>query len=130
MIFIRNSSAEGASTAQGPKDWFTGQVFIDKIHSDEDAQIANVCFTPCARTNWHTHHNGQLIKCTAGSGWICDKGEKPQKLEVGDVVWCPPGTTHWHGADDGSYMVHFVFARGKVDWSEAVTEEEYGQKSA
>ncbi|KAK3072134.1 hypothetical protein LTR53_007365 [Teratosphaeriaceae sp. CCFEE 6253] len=128
MIFVPNSSAAGPSTAQGPDTWFTGQVFIDKVHADANAQIANVMFTPCARTNWHTHEDGQLIRCIAGSGWICDKGASPKKLQVGDTVWCPPGTTHWHGADDGSYMVHFVLARGRCDWHDAVTDEEYAKK--
>ena len=54
-----------------------------------------VTFTPCARTNWHTHEGGQLIQCIAGSGWVCDRGASPKKLSVGDTVWCPPGTEHW-----------------------------------
>ena len=33
-----------------------------------------------------------------------------------------------HGADDGSYMTHFVHARGKVDWLEPVSDEDYAEK--
>ena len=83
-----------------------------------------MCVRPCARTNWHTHEGGQLLRCIAGSGWICDRGDKPKRLQVGDTVWCPPGTEHWHGADDGSYMAHFVHAHGKTEWKEAVSDEE------
>jgi len=33
-----------------------------------------------------------------------------------------------HGADDGSFMTHFVHAHGSVDWLEAVSEEDYKKK--
>lgn len=32
------------------------------------------------------------------------------------------------GADDGSYMTHFVHAHGSVDWLEPVSEEDYAKK--
>lgn len=101
---------------------------MDRAHRDEHISIVTVMFTPCARTNWHTHEKGQFLRVVAGSGWVCDKGGDPQRLNVGDVVWCPPGTTHWHGADDGSYMVHMAVSHGKVDWLQPVTDEEYNKK--
>jgi quercetin dioxygenase-like cupin family protein len=154
MIHIPYSQAEGGnSTSKGPSKTFTGDVYLDKIFFDRANTIANVTFTPCARTHWHTHEGGQLIRVVAGSGWVCDRGDKPKRLRVGDTVsaqlgsrqdecgcaikrrvdrsqvWCPPGTEHWHGADDGSYMVHFVHAHGSVDWLEAVSDEDYAKKS-
>ncbi|KAK3051574.1 hypothetical protein LTR09_007229 [Extremus antarcticus] len=130
MIHIPSSQAEGGnSTSKGPSDKFVGDVYLDKIHFDKANTIANVTFTPCARTNWHTHEHGQLIRVVAGSGWVCDRGDKPKRLRVGDTVWCPPGTEHWHGADDGAYMVHFVHAHGDVEWLEPVSDEEYSKKS-
>ena len=113
MIFVPNSCKEGQSTSKGPDKLFVGDVYLNLVHSDDQNVIADVTFTPCARTNWHTHEGGQLIRCVAGSGWICDRGDSPQRLKVGDTVWCPPGTEHWHGADDGSYMTHFVHAHGQ-----------------
>lgn len=71
-----------------------------------------------------------MIKVVAGNGWVCDKGGVPQRLKTGDVVWASAGTTHWHGADDGSIMTHFVVGLGKTVWHEAVTDEEYGQKDS
>lgn len=114
MIFIPNSSKEGDSTSKGPTKNFSGDVWLDLLHNDKENTIANVTFTPCARTNWHTHAGGQLVRVLAGSGWICDRGETPRRLRCGDTVWCPPGTEHWHGADDGTYMTHFVHAHGSV----------------
>lgn len=87
MIHIPSSQAEGGnSTSKGPSDKFVGDVYLDKIHFDKANTIANVTFTPCARTNWHTHEHGQLIRVVAGSGWVCDRGDKPKRLRVGDTV--------------------------------------------
>ncbi|KAI5240367.1 hypothetical protein E4T42_08417 [Aureobasidium subglaciale] len=43
-----------------------------------------------------------------------DDGGKAKRINEGDVMWCPPGAHHWHGADDGAIMSHFVFALGKT----------------
>lgn len=107
---------------------FTGTVWVDMVLGGADMSVANVNFSPCARTNWHYHEKGQLLRVLAGSGWVCDKGEEPQRINVGDVVWCPPGTTHWHGADDESYMVHQAVSHGKVEWFDPVSDEVYAKK--
>jgi quercetin dioxygenase-like cupin family protein len=104
-----------------PTTTFTGEVHLDMLHMDKSAALANVTFTPCARTYWHTHEGGQMIRVLNGTGWICDKG--------GDTIWAPPGTTHWHGADDSSVMTHFVVGIGATNWHEAVTDEEYKNRA-
>lgn len=128
MTIIRNSRAAGVSTEKrGPT--FTGDVWADPVLTAEGITIANVTFTPCARTYWHHHENGQVLEVKVGSGWICGKGGEPQRLEVGDIVWAPPGTTHWHGADEGSIMTHLAISRGKTTWLDPVTDEQYQQKN-
>ncbi|KAL6414552.1 cupin 2 conserved barrel domain protein [Ilyonectria robusta] len=107
---------------------FTGDVYLDFIHHDTKAAIANVTFTPCARTYWHTHEEGQMLRVLTGTGWVCDKGGVPKRIEAGDVVWAAPGTTHWHGADDGCLMTHLVIGIGKTIWHDEVSDEEYGKK--
>lgn len=112
------------------KNAFSGSnVYVNPIHLAEGINVSNVNFTPCARTHWHTHVGGQLLTVLAGSGWVCDKGSKPVRILTGDVIWCPPGTTHWHGADDGTYMVHQAVSLGGVEWGEEVQDEEYGRKA-
>ena len=93
---------------------FTGDVYLNPIYGDSKAAIADVTFTPCARTYWHTHEEGQMLKVLNGSGWICDKGGAPKRLEAGDVVWAPTGTTHWHSADDNSLVTHLVIGLGQT----------------
>ncbi|OLN87545.1 hypothetical protein CCHL11_06207 [Colletotrichum chlorophyti] len=113
-----------------PTATFTGDVYFDLTHRDEHAAIATVTFTPCARTHWHTHVGGQMIRVLAGSGWICDKGGEARRIKAGDTIWAPPGTTHWHGADDGSIMTHFVVGVGATNWHDAVTDEDYKRRAA
>lgn len=107
---------------------FTGEVWLDLVLMRSDITIVHVNFQPCARTNWHKHEKGQLLKVTAGSGWVCDQGEKPTSISVGDIIWCPPGGIHWHGADDGSFLVHEAISFGELDWYEPVSNEEYAAK--
>lgn len=112
-----------------PAENFTGEAWIDSVNHDTEngVMIGNVMFTPGAHTNWHTHERGQILKVLAGSGWVCDKGGEPKRLAVGDTVWCPPGTVHWHGADDGCYMMHTAISLGKTSWMGS-SDEEYAKK--
>jgi len=51
------------------------------------------------------------------------------KIRPGDVVWCPPGKKHWHGATAATAMSHIAIVEkldGKgVDWLEKVSDEQY-----
>ncbi|KIW33923.1 uncharacterized protein PV07_00737 [Cladophialophora immunda] len=131
QMVVSRASRTGNPSVHGPStipNAFSGEVFIDPVLAAEGISVANVNFAPCARTYWHTHEKGQLLRVLAGSGWVCDKDGQPVKINVGDVVWCPPGTTHWHGADDQSYMVHQATSFGAVQWHQAVQDEEYRKK--
>jgi quercetin dioxygenase-like cupin family protein len=128
-IFCNNPATTDVKASKGPNNRFSGDVYLTLLHNDKANTIATVMFTPCGRTNWHTHEGGQLIRVISGNGWVCDRGGTPKRLKTGDTVWCPPGTEHWHGADDDSGMVHFVHAHGAVEWLEPVSDEDYGKKS-
>lgn len=103
-------------------------MLLEPVLLADGISVGNVNFPCGARTNWHHHEGGQLLRVLAGNGWICDKGGEPKRIRQGDVIWCPPGTTHWHGADDDSYMVHQAVSHGKVEWYDAVGDEEYSKK--
>jgi quercetin dioxygenase-like cupin family protein len=87
--------------------------------------IANVYFSPGARTFWHTHEQGQILQVTSGSGFVCVDGGEPQAIRTGDVVWIPANERHWHGAGRNSYMVHTATSLGKTMWEEEVAEAVY-----
>jgi hypothetical protein len=57
-----------------------------------------------------------------------------QDIGPGDVVSCPPGIKHWHGAAPTGAMTH-VAVTGSVDgksvtWMEKVTDEQYTGSAA
>ena len=105
---------------------FTSTVHLEPVLSADKLSVGNMKFSPGARTNWHWHDGGQLLRVIAGHGWVCDKGQEPKLIGAGDVIWCPSGTTHWHGVDEGCYMVHQAVSHGSVEWYGKVEDEGYG----
>jgi len=88
-----------------------------------------VTFEPCARSAWHTHPLGQTLIVTAGLGVVQSWGQPAKVLRPGDVVWCPPGEKHWHGAMPATAMTHIAIVEvlnGEgVDWMEQVSDDAY-----
>ena len=84
-----------------------------------------VTFLPGSRTYWHTHERGQILEVKMGSGWICDRGGNPRQIQTGDLIVCEAGTEHWHGAADGTLMMHLAISLGVTSWKEEVSEDEW-----
>lgn len=124
-------SADQVPTA-GPEDYFTGQVRVDPLFAASDeikASAAYVTFEPGARSAWHTHPAGQRLVVVSGVGLTQEWGKPVQQIHPGDVVVCPPGIKHWHGASPEGAMTHLAVT-GTVDgknvtWMEKVTDEQY-----
>jgi quercetin dioxygenase-like cupin family protein len=117
---------------KGPSDYFTGTVRVEPLfQAPAPARVAgaSVTFEPGARTAWHTHPLGQRLIVTAGCGWVKCEGGPKREIRAGDVVVCPPGEKHWHGATATTGMSHIAIQEaldGKVvEWLEKVTDEEY-----
>ncbi len=117
---------------KGPAEFFTGSVRLDILNTaPAPARVAcaSVTFEPGARTAWHTHPLGQTLVVTAGVGWTQCEGEAICEIRAGDVIWCPPGHRHWHGATSTTGMTHIAIQEaldGKfVEWMEQVTDEQY-----
>jgi quercetin dioxygenase-like cupin family protein len=98
------------------------------VHIANGLNVSNINFSPCARTHWHTHAGSQLLAALTRLNWVCDKEAKPGKIAAGDVVWCPAGTTHWHGTDEGSYTIHQTVTLESVEWLEEVDNEDYAKR--
>jgi quercetin dioxygenase-like cupin family protein len=82
---------------------------------------------------WHTHPTGQHLLIISGVGRTGEWQGKVEELKAGDVLWCPPGVKHWHGASPDKAMTHMAITGalpdGKnVEWMEAVTDEQYNAK--
>lgn len=116
----------------GPAENFVGKVRVDPLFAaDADVQAASayVSFEPGAHSAWHTHPAGQRLVVTSGVGLTQEWGKPVQQIHVGDVVVCPPGVKHWHGAAPHSAMTHLAvtgMAEGKtVTWLEQVSDGQY-----
>ncbi|PRA57069.1 MULTISPECIES: carboxymuconolactone decarboxylase family protein [Pseudomonas] len=126
-----NRAGSQASMA-GPADYFTGQVRVDPLFTASDelnASAAYVSFEAGARSAWHTHPAGQRLVVTSGIGLVQEWGKPVQQIRPGDVIVCPPGVKHWHGAAPASAMTHLAVTGsvdGKnVEWLEKVTDAQY-----
>jgi quercetin dioxygenase-like cupin family protein len=123
----------GADTAAGPSDWFTGAVFIDAVAApsgNSRVSASSVHFTPGARTAWHTHPNGQTIFVLEGSGLAQRRGGPVEVIRPGDRVFFEPGEEHWHGASPNRFMTHLALLQvddegRSATWGDHVTDDEY-----
>jgi quercetin dioxygenase-like cupin family protein len=129
MNIIRNGSQP---SNVGPDAWFTGTVRIDAPFKGTGNMTISgglVTFEPCARSAWHTHPRGQVLIVTAGKGWTQCEGEAIVEINAGDVIICPPGHKHWHGASATTAMTHIAVQESvdgvAVNWLDKVTDEEY-----
>jgi quercetin dioxygenase-like cupin family protein len=128
-----HKTKESRTIVDGPEDYFTGKVTIDPYHLEakEPSRLTSalVTFEAGARTNWHSHPLGQMLIVTSGEGWTQCEGEDKVTVKQGDVIWCPPGHKHWHGATSQSSMSHIAIQEildgTNVIWLEAVTDEDY-----
>eukprot|EP01029_Cantina_marsupialis_P002847 TRINITY_DN127445_c0_g1_i2.p1 TRINITY_DN127445_c0_g1~~TRINITY_DN127445_c0_g1_i2.p1 ORF type:complete len:165 (-),score=26.54 TRINITY_DN127445_c0_g1_i2:168-662(-) len=119
------------------KKYFSGgEVRIDPVYPKNDTKMhsgAYVTFEPGARSNWHTHPRGQHIIVTSGVGYTQTWGGEKRTIKPGDVVWCPKGVKHWHGASKDIAMTHFVITEAdekgnNVTWLEPVSDKQYNSK--
>ena len=128
-VVVRN----GTQPSQvGPAANFTGRMRIDngfQRPAPARVGVSTVTFEPGARTAWHVHPLGQSLLVTAGVGWTQVEGDPVTEIRPGDVVWCPPGLKHWHGATPTNAMTHVAIYEAlngsPVTWMEHVTDAQY-----
>lgn len=116
----------------GSEEFFTGNVWVTGLVDDDSVfttLAGNVEFEAGARSHWHTHPAGQILLVTSGTGYHQIEGETKEIIQKGDVVQCPPGVSHWHGASADSSMTHIYIIpnteNGIVEWGDPVIDEEF-----
>ena len=84
---------------------------------------------------WRSHCLAQASAWV--SGWSSLRAAAGRRLKAGpsrpiragDVVWCPPGVRHWHGATPTTAMAHIAIQEAQngspVTWMEHVSDEQY-----
>lgn len=117
------------------KQYFIGNSYLNPLTNPNESKVflANITFEPGCRNNWHIHKStsggGQILICTAGSGWYQEEGKDAVSLEPGMVITIQPNVKHWHGAKKDSWFSHIaVEVPGKNTeniWLESVSDKEY-----
>jgi quercetin dioxygenase-like cupin family protein len=117
---------------KAPASNFTGTVWVNMLVTPQDqldSGVGSVTFEPGARTNWHMHPGGQALLVTEGKGLYQEKGGPVRVIKKGEVIICPPGTAHWHGATPKNKLTHIAIStngeKGPAVWLQKVTDEEY-----
>jgi quercetin dioxygenase-like cupin family protein len=91
--------------------------------------FGSVTFEPGARSNWHKHPGGQILLVTEGKGYYQERGQPIKMMQKGDVVKCPAGIEHWHGASMDTKLSHIAIAtnaeKGATVWLGRVSDQEY-----
>ncbi len=127
---MQHTPAENIPWAPAPSEHFTGEVWFGPLShaSPEGLNALAVHFSPGARTDWHTHAEGQVLYCVSGAGLARRDDGETAEMSPGDVVYSDPGERHWHGATATSHMVHLSLTTGApTEWfPEKVTDEQYG----
>ena len=117
--------------------YFSGASYLNPLTdmNVSSLYLANVTFEPGCRNNWHIHHaknkGGQILICTAGSGWYQEEGKEAVSLVPGSVIVIPSQVKHWHGAKKDSWFSHIAIEvpgeETSTDWCEALSEDEYNR---
>lgn len=109
---------------------FNNPVYLGKILSTPNEanspEWVYVVFPQGTYNRWHSHKTGQILIATDGVGQHQLKGGQIETLHPGDVVYCPPGVVHWHGAAPGSSFAHIAINpqdNHEVTWYDFPTKE-------
>ena len=117
---------------KGDSKIFSGDVqvyMMFKANVFRDFSGALVEFSKGARSAWHTHPKGQTLIVTEGEIITKVPGQKASIAKKGDVISCPVGVEHFHGATDSMHGSHIALA-GEIDgknakWHQKVSDIEY-----
>ena len=136
-IKMSNDTSFDSIFERGPENtayaqYFVGQSYLN-ILSRDGVFVGNVTFEPGCRNNWHIHKaekgGGQILLCTAGSGWYQEWNKPTRALRPGDVVNIPAGVKHWHGAAKDSWFSHLAVEvpgeNAANEWLEPVSDTYY-----
>ncbi|NMP25651.1 cupin domain-containing protein [Rahnella sp. SAP-1] len=135
VIISKNGSRPWVTGAESN---FTGTVRIEPLFTQPKSPVrttvGHVNFEPGARSAWHTHPLGQTLVITSGSGWTQEWGGERKTVHAGDIIHCPPGVKHWHGATASTGMSHLAIQEGtpegkNVEWMEKVSDQQYSNES-
>ena len=126
---MEHKPAEDITWVDAGSEHFTGKVLFGPLSVAPDRKLdaLAVLFEPGARTDWHTHPEGQVLYVVSGAGKVQTDDGETVRVSAGDAVYSPAGEKHWHGAGEKSYLMHLSLTTGgATEWlPEKVSEAEY-----
>jgi quercetin dioxygenase-like cupin family protein len=128
---VEHTPTTDITWVEAGNDHFTGTVFFAplSVAPDRSLNALGVLFEPGARSDWHSHPDGQVLYVVSGAGKVQTRNGKTAPVSGGDVVYTPAGEEHWHGASESSYLMHLSLTTGgATEWlPEKVSEQDYGR---
>ncbi len=126
---MEHTPAGGIRWVDAGNDHFTGSVLFGPLSSavDRNLNALGVLFEPGARTDWHTHPEGQVLYIVSGAGKVQTDDGETVEVSAGDVVYSPAGEKHWHGATETSFLMHLSLTTGgATEWfPDKVSDRDY-----
>jgi quercetin dioxygenase-like cupin family protein len=126
MIMIAAAAAQQqpppAGRGGGLASLMTGKI---EVGDTKNMNMSRIRFEAGARTNWHIHEAAQLLLVEEGRGRLQEQGSAIVDIPVGQPVLTKPNVLHWHGASPDQAALQFSVYSGKLDWKDAVTDEQY-----
>jgi 4-carboxymuconolactone decarboxylase len=116
--------------AATPPATFDANNFVGLVtpHTTTDIRTNRYTFSPGARTNWHSHGEGQVLFAEKGRMRTAEHGKPVQEFPQGTTLRIDKAIVHWHGAMPGEPMTQVSVSFGPTTWMAKVTDQEYGAK--
>jgi quercetin dioxygenase-like cupin family protein len=115
LVPADEARALGAAVPEEPgrlvPQWVEGPFNADRL------DVAIVTVSAGGSTPPHVHMGGQVIVVTGGRGFVETGGERIVVGE-GDIVICPPGELHTHGAQADGPFSHLTVTTGGYSFPE------------
>ncbi len=128
---MEHTASEDITWEPAPAQHFTGEVWFGALSRvpEPGLNALGVHFAPGARTDWHSHPDGQVLYIAAGAGKVQNRDGETVAVSAGDVVYSPAGEVHWHGSTTHTHMMHLSLTTGgATEWlAEKVTDDDYAR---
>ncbi len=128
---MEHRRADKVEWEDAPAENFTGRARFGPLSDHGPLNVLAVRFEATARTDWHSHPEGQVLYVVAGRGRIQDDDGTTVEFGAGDTLYTPPGQIHWHGAGPDGPMTHLSLTTGGATiWEpRKVTDKEYNRNT-
>ncbi len=91
---------------------FTGPEVTKQVLAPDSKEfkVNMVNFGKGVRNKFHSHDSEQILIVITGEGIVATENEE-RVVTQGDVIFIPPGETHWHGATSHVEFSHIFVSK-------------------